>query len=267
VYQNTRASMSRVGRSSPGAVPSGKYPPTTLLYSRKSASTNNILIGADPAQLRFFEQQAGKKITYVEEVTDDMLLGNQGLVLCVSTEHCIDISPDVRRHTGIWDAGPILNGSAAAHAIVRHATLILKITEKLSREMMDFVSTEITKYGLHDVRGALWLAVWYLTCDVPAAPSRIEPWQDPIRWLSSGTDPAHRLMSLYRTLVGWGFLVTGELLGLKQLRITTAHQAYLQTLKLDRDRVYESIKVLSVWKTKRSDPYICALRISSIWHG
>jgi hypothetical protein len=267
VYKNKRASIARGGRSSLGAVPSGKYPPTTLAFSRKTLPKNNILIGDDPAQLRFMEQQLNKEITYVDEVTDEMLLGYEGLLVWVSAEHHIDISPDVKRHTGIWDAGPILKGSAGAHAIVRHAALILKITEKLSRETMDFVATEITKHGLEDVRGALWLAVWALTGDTTPEPTWLEPWQDPIRWLSPGTDPAHRLMSLYRTLVGWGFLVTGEPRGLKQLRITPAHQAYLQTLKLDRDRVYESIKVISIWKIQRFDPHICTLRIASIWCG
>jgi hypothetical protein len=251
----------------------GKYPPTPLAYFRKTLPKNNILIGDDPAQLRFLAQQLNREVTQIEgdpitavdKVTDDMLLGYEGLLLQVSAEYRIDLSPDVKSRTGIWDAGPIRKNSAGAHAIVRQAAAILKISDKLPAETMNFVAGEITKYGLEDVRGALWAAVWHLTGDCTPEPAWIEPWQDPVRWFNPKNDPVYRLEGLYLTLVAWGFLVTREPLGLKQLHITPVHEAYLQTLRLDEQRVYDSIKQLSNWRMQRTDPMLCALAIACIW--
>jgi hypothetical protein len=251
----------------------GKYPPTPFAYLRKHLPANNILIGDDPAQCRCLAQQLtpfGARelvpITRVDKVTDSMLLGHEGLLYQVSTEHGIDLSPEVKSRTGIWDASPILKGSAGANAIVRQAAAILNMSDELSRETMDFVGKKITKYEeVEDVRGALWLAVWHLTGDCTPEPRWIEPWEDPVRWLSPKADTVYRLQGLYLTLVAWSFLATGEPLGLKQLNITPEHQAYLRTLKLNRSQVYDSIKQLSIWRAQHTEPIFCALAIAAIW--
>jgi hypothetical protein len=231
------------------------------------------LIGDDPAQLRFLAQQLNPQltdiesdpITAVEKVTDDMLLGREGLLLQVAADYRIDISPDVRSHTGIWNAGPILKGSAGANEIVRMAAAIIQPGSKIPRETMAFVAAEITKGGLQDIRGALWLAVWHLTGEVTPSVEWPNPWNDPVRWLPKGVDVTYRLNSLYKTLVAWGFVVTGELLGLKQLSLTPQQLEKLKTLKLDEQRVYDSIKCLSIWRNQHTEPMLCALSIAAIW--
>jgi hypothetical protein len=251
----------------------GKYPPTPLAYFRKTLPKNNILIGDDPAQLRFLVQQLypdatdveHNPITPVDKVTDDMLLGHVGRLLQVAAEHRIHISADVRSRAGIWDAGPIFKGSAGANAIVRQAASLLDLPDSPSREMVDFVAEEISKGGVADIRGALWQAVWLLTGDIVPKVKLIEPWEDPVRWLEPGTNPEYRLQFLYQTLVVWGFIATGNLKGVREFKVSRAREEYLTTLKLDRQRVYDSIKQLSIWRTKHTDPILCALAIASIW--
>jgi hypothetical protein len=246
-------------------VVSGDYPPTTMAFAQKTFLKNNILVGSDPAQIRFLSQLLHLPATRLNQITDETLLGHTGLLLQVTADHCIDLSIDERNHTGIWDAGPILKGSAAAHAIVRHAVTLIGHKGKLPRESLEYVTSAITRKGIFDIRAALSHAAWMLTGDITPSPRWLDPWKDPIHWLEPGTDPELRLNSLYKTLVAWSLLATGEPGGANHLHVTPAYQAYLKTLMLNKDLVYESIKQLSVWRQKGTNPYCCALRIASIW--
>jgi len=230
---------------------------------RKTLPRNNILIGDDKAQLRFFQQYTGLEVETCEKVTDDLLLGKEDLLLRVFASHRIDISPDVKAKTGIWSADPIQKGSSGANAIVRYAASILGIA-KIAREDVDRVSAQITKDGIDDIRGAVWHAVWLLSGDNAAPAKWSDPWKDPINWVDT-TDITHRLHSLYRSLVGWAFLKTEDLRGVRQFGISPSQQQFLKQQNLDHRRVAESIRVLSTWKTRHTDPFVCALRISSIW--
>jgi hypothetical protein len=243
----------------------GKYPPTPFAFFRTTFHNNNILIGNDPAQIRFLSQVLRHEVTHVDQVTDEMLLGNEGLLLQVSAEHRIDISSDVKRNTGIWNADPILKGSAGANAIVRCAARLIGMPDKPSREVLDFVATEITRAGVLDIRGAVSRAAWLLTGDILPKVKQIEPWEHPIRWMRPEHDPEYRLHALYNILVAWALLATGEAGGAGHLDVSLVREDYLKTLKLDKQRVYQSIKQLSIWKLKGGNPYCCALHIASIW--
>lgn len=105
----------------PGLANTSEYLPTPFLLGHKHLAKNNILIGSDPAQIRFFEDFAGHETTLVERITDESLLGKSGLLLRVHAAHQMDLSPDVKEKTGIWSADAITAGSAGANALVRQA--------------------------------------------------------------------------------------------------------------------------------------------------
>lgn len=251
----------------------GEDHPTPFAWQKKTLPKNNILIGEDPAQLRFLVQRLtptsksidGPEAEPVERVTDAMLLGRTGLLYCVKAAHRIDLSPDVRSHTGIWEAGPIERASAAVNEIVRHAVAIIDPGAKLSRSTLNFVANELTKEPLADIRGSLWHAVWLLTGEFTPYVAWPEPWNDPVKWLPPEASVPLRLQTLYRTLVGWAFLATGEEIGVKQLSLEYQEIQQLKQLRLDTRRVYESIQQLSIWRNRHSDPILCALAIASIW--
>lgn len=79
------------------------------------------------------------------------------------------------------------------------------------------------------------------------------------------TDPEYRLHALYRSLIAWGYIITNDKKTLRNLSISPSQQRFLSDLRLDRMRVFNSIKLLSAWKNGRMDTFICALRVSSVW--
>lgn len=245
------------------AVSASEYPPTPFVFSRKTLPRNNILVGDNEAQLRFFEQYSGITVETAERITDETLLGKEGLALRVYASHRIDLSQDVKAKTGIWSADAITRGSSGANALVKQAALMLGLG-KLSRETVDLVSAQVSQDGIEDIRGSLWQAVWILSAEVQPPAKWTDPWKDPVRWMDS-SDPAHRLHSLYRSLVGWAYIAVHDSHGVRQFGIRPAHQQFLKTQKLDPRKVVASIRVLSAWKSAISDPFVCALRISSIW--
>jgi hypothetical protein len=233
------------------------------LFARKALAKNNVLVGDDRAQLRFMEQCTGVEAVTVEKITDDAVLGQDGLLLRVYASHRVDLSPDVKAKTGIWSADSILRGSSGANAIVKQAAVMLGL-QKIDHEIVEQISWTFPKEGIDDIRGSLWHSIWSLTGEVRGRPKWVDPWKDPIAWMDPA-DPAHRLHSLYRSLVGWTYLAYNDLRGVKQFGISPSQQQFLKQQKLDFKRVYESIRVLSAWKMSHSDPFVCALRISSIW--
>jgi hypothetical protein len=248
----------------PGAAVSSEYPPTTFTLQRKTLPKNNIVVGDDRAQIRFLEQRLDREAVVVEKVTDAMLMGKESLLYRVNAPHRLDLSPDVKNKTGIWSADALTKGSAGINALVKFAASLLGLDAKLPRESVEIVGTEVTRSAIEDIPGAVWQSVWLLSGEVKARGRWADPWKDHRNWMDPA-DSTHRLNSLYKTFVGWGYLHTNEPRGAKALGITPAYQRFLLNATIDRRKVYDSIKVLSQWKTGRLDPFVCALLISAIW--
>jgi hypothetical protein len=197
-------------------------------------------------------------------VTDDLLLGKDSVLYLVSAPYRLDLSPDVKAKTGIWSADPITKGSAGLNALVKFAGVLVN-QDKLPRESVEIAGAEVAREPIDDIPGAVWRAVWALTGELKPRARWVDPWKDPLHWMNCSGDPIHRLNSLYKSSLGWAYLHTNEPRGAKQIGISPSQQHYLKDLALDRRKVYETIKVLSQWRTRRSDPFVCALEISTIW--
>ena len=66
-----------------------EFTPTPFILTKKTILRNNIGVGEDPAQIRFLEQQLGVEAEQVDRVTDDMLVGREGLLYRVYAAHRI----------------------------------------------------------------------------------------------------------------------------------------------------------------------------------
>ncbi len=242
---------------------SSEYPPAVFVLQRKSLPKHNILVGDDRVQVRFLEQYLNQEAVDTEKVTDDLLLGTETCLRRVSATHRLDLSPDVKARTGIWSADPLTKGSSGLNALVKFAGSLLEI-EKLSRESVELVGAEVMRKPIDDIPGAIWQAVWVLTGPMEKPVRWSDPWKDSKNWMDCN-DPGYRLNSLYKSLVGWAYLATNETKGARQLGLSPSQQHFLKTLQLDRRKVYESIKVLSQWKMNRSDAFVCALCIATLW--
>ena len=121
----------------------------------------------DPAHIRYIEQTLCRQAEIRSRVTDDDLLGKEGVLYQVYGAHQIDLSAEVKRRTGIWSAEPIVKGSAAANALVRLAASILAIDPKeLPKEKFERVVDLVTKRGVSDVPGSIDHAVCLLADDL-----------------------------------------------------------------------------------------------------
>jgi hypothetical protein len=72
--------------------------------TRKTYPANNVIVGSDHAQIRFAAQFFEAEIQELARVTDDALLGHKGLLIHVTGQHQVDLSPEVRARTGVWSA-------------------------------------------------------------------------------------------------------------------------------------------------------------------
>jgi hypothetical protein len=79
-------------------------PPVPLVPTRKTYPANNVIVGSDHAQIRFAAQFFEAEIQELARVTDDALLGHKGLLIHVTGQHQVDLSPEVRARTGVWSA-------------------------------------------------------------------------------------------------------------------------------------------------------------------
>ena len=270
-----------MGRESEsGAVGTTEYPTTPLLLEKKPRK-NNILIGNDPAQIRFAEQflsmEFGVPIRHeqVPMVKDDMLLGvSDPKLYLVDADHQIDISPNVANKTGIFSLDLIGLGSSGLNAVIRYAAKLMdreKPTKeefnRVGRELVREFDTQKKQHLLGDIRAAVWQAAWLLCGPPEGKLGWMAPWENWQMWMPRGGDPRFRLNALYRELIMWVFAQNGDDKGFKKTGGSWDAKRWLKLSKtnLPKDKVYATLSELSAWRTHSYDPYVCILRISKIW--
>jgi hypothetical protein len=247
--------------------------PTTPLLLEKTIKKHNILIGDDPVQQRFAEQFLTKYhhsnvVCQVLEVcNDDHLLGKEEpLLYRVNRSSQLDnLSPHVRSRTGLWSLDLIESGSAGANAIVRFAATLAKIPRP-SREVIAYVAKEITN-NLNDIPAAIWYSLWLILGPVVEKRRWPRPWDNYLTWLPRGEDPGYRLNSLYWELVQYVFATDNDEKGFRKTGHTFRPREFkhLTSLTLPKARVFLTLEILSAWREHRTDPYVCALRVSRAW--
>jgi hypothetical protein len=253
--------------------------PTIPLILERVPKRHNVLIGNDPIQIRFAEQvlsmHHGVPVRHeqVPAVGDAMLYSDEPKLYLVDVAQQVDLSPAVKSKTGVWSLDLIEKGSAGINAIVRHAVKMLGI-EKPPKEVVAKVGDQLVKdsdpgkrYLLTDIRAAVWYAAWLLSGPPEKKQSWIAPWENWQMWLPQGGDAPYRLNSLYWELVRWTFAQTGDERGFRKTGGSWDLKRFqkLSTLQLPKDKVYDTLAVLSVWRSHGYDPYVCAIRISKIW--
>jgi hypothetical protein len=255
------------------------YPPIPLILER-TPKRHNVLIGNVPAQIRFAEQilsvHHGVPIRHEEvpEVKDEMVYGDEPKLYLVDVPQQVDLSPTVKAKTGVWSLDLIEKGSAGINAIIRHAAKLLKM-KKPPKEIMAKVGSELVKdsdrggkrYLLGDIRAAVWYAAWLLSGPLPEGQNWLAPWENWMTWCPRGADPYFRLNALYRELVMWTFAQTGDEYGFRKTdgSWNPKRWAKLATLRLPKDKAYDTLAVLSAWRAHSYDPYIAILHVSKIW--
>jgi hypothetical protein len=242
---------------------------STIYYLQaKTTYLHNVIVGSEPVQIRFMEQQMGLTAQRAERLSDDMLLGKPKMLFIVSASHQIDLSPEVKKKVGIWSAAEIKKGSSAISTLVEVAnTLAPSPTKglKLKREVINAIGDQLVKTPVCDIRVALWRAVTILGYpQVPFIPWP-EPWDAPTTWLPPGLDPGLRLHTLYKQLVSYALVRTRGTEAVRAFGITPSKQNWLRRLSLDNVRVYRSLFVLARWRRHQTPAFICALKISAIW--
>jgi hypothetical protein len=266
-------------------------PSTPLLLEKPTPKLHNVLVGDDPAQIRFAEYYLSHayfckdecdgqnhfklKHTEVEVVQDDMVLGkDEPALFKVDRVRQIELSEKVKSHVGIWALAPITKGSDGANAIVRFAASLLEM-EKPKHATVEVFGDAMVKMmadlSIHkevdDVLAAIWAAVWLLT---GPEPEPFKPWPRPwdnyLTWLSRGVDPNYRLNALYRELVVFVFAREGDEAAARKIgKFKPKEFQKLKSLRLPTVCVIDSIVELSKWRLHKSDPFICALKVAKIW--
>jgi hypothetical protein len=86
-------------------------------------------------------------------------------------------------------------------------------------------------------------------------------------WMPKGEDPYYRLNSLYRELVMWVFATTGDERGYRKFARNwdVKRWSNLSRLQLPKDKVFNTLVVLSHWRKFKYDPYICIMKVAKIW--
>ena len=242
-----------------------EFPQVPIMLGRKTYPRNNILVGSDKAQIRFAEQVLGIDCVEVQKITDEDVLGHEEhLLLRVSSSHQIDLSPDIKKKTGIWSIHPLDGGSAGMNALVRFACET--IGDKPDKEKIAAISAQMCKEGeITDIRGALWEAAWHMTGEKPErGPKWPQPWENQA-WIPPDVDPGYRLNVLYRDLIGFVFAREDDLAAARKFGISQSRFNRLRQMSLDLNKVESTIKVLSKWRMRKTDPLTAALMISRIW--
>lgn len=211
----------------------------------------------------------------VPEVRDEMLLGkDEPTLYLVDVAQQVDLSPAVKAKTGVWSLDLIEKGSAGINAIIRQAVKLLGIT-KPPKEVVTKVGNELVRdsdpfgkrYLMTDIRAAVWYACWLLLGPAEVRHSWIAPWENWQMWMPKGGNAPYRLNSLYWELVRWTFAQTGDERGYRKTGGSWDPKRFqkLSMLQLSKDKVYETLAVLSAWRARGYDPYVCVIRISKIW--
>ena len=247
-----------------------EFSPVPAMFASKVHKRFNLLVGEDSIQQRLAEQILGLSCVFVGAVTDSVLLedGTPKLLRILSSKDASTLSPQVRDNTAFWSLDPIEKGSAGANAIVRHAATLLGM-EKPDKDLVERLADTLATSGtIEDIRVALWTAVWLLTGSTPPEPKRWpQPWENTLWFNIPGVTPEHRLHSLYLDLTAYTLVQVDEDSALKKagLHPSPSKVKFFKKLKLDYSKVHDTLELLDLWRSKRSDPYICAFRISNVW--
>ncbi len=266
-------------------------PSTPLLLEKPTPKLHNILVGDDPAQIRFAESYISHayfckdecedqnhfklKCVETELVLDEMLLGHdEPLLFRVERVREIELSERVKKNVGIWSLAPITRGSDGANAIVRSAAEILGLdrpnhasVEKFGEAMVRMMAELSIRKEVEDVTAAVWAAAWLLTGPEPE-PIKFwpRPWENHLTWFPRGTNPGMRLNTLYRELVVWVFARDGDEAAARKVgKFKPKEFQKLKNLRLPVQCVIDSIVELSLWRLHKSDPYVSALKLAKIW--
>lgn len=247
------------------------FNPVPAMLPQKTPKRYNILIGEDDSQQRFAEQVLGIPCIFKEGVEDeDLLVDESPKLFRVESSRLIVLSPQVREATALWSLDSLDRGSAGANAIVRYAATLLEI-EKPDKDLVERIADTLAVGGsIDDTRVALWTAVWLLTGPTPPEGGKRwpQPWENSQLWFSvPGVTPEHRLHSLYWDMTAYAFLRDDEELVLKKagVKVSPSKLKVLKKLNLDYSKVHDTIELLDLWRSKQSNPHVCAFRISNLW--
>lgn len=245
------------------------FHPVPSLFLKDSPPANNILIGDDPLQIRFVEQLTGQTCKTVDAVTDEDVLGKEGMLFRILTVQGLNLSQAMRQVTGVWTVAPIQPNSIAASRIIQAASRI-RNDDNVERETLESAAKNLGKSfergEIADLRVGLWNAVWLLSGPIPSSKWE-EPWENPSPdvWMPRGVDPQYRLNTLAKHLAAYVLVKTNAEEELRKRKIRPSVIREFQNLKLDLNKVYASMKELARWKYNRSNPYPTALRLTQIW--
>lgn len=257
---------SQQGKKHRQGVRESEFPQTPFLLSQKSIPKTNILVGYDPAQVRFVEQLLNRTAEHKDKVGDEDVIGKDSLLLVDSSRN-LDLSPQVKEKVGIWSLDPLHNGPAGVNALLRFSAQLLGL-DKPDKTQVQLAADLLTKEDVGDVRAAIWKSVWILA-GKELEPIKFwkDPWETPTGWLPSDTDPAYRLNTLYWHLFGFTFTIRDEEQAIRKsgAPLTPARIKKLKALKLDFHKVEATYRELSQWRIQKYDPYVCALKIRNIW--
>lgn len=234
----------------------------------KQPPRNNILIGDDASQIRFVEQLTGLTCETRDSISDDDLFGKDGVLYRLLAANGLNLSPSLRNRTGIWSLAPITSGSAAASAVVRSAAEVLN--EKLTKDRLESLSRHVGWLFEHgevvDLRAGLWETVWAMTADLPPHGWK-EPWESAsLRdWMPPGVDLGLRLGALFKKLRVYVLLHSDAEMEAKKMGFPPHKLMQLKNLRLNPNKVHESLKVLSRWKNLTTDPLVEGLALTKIW--
>jgi len=249
-----------------------EFNPAPVMLASKVHKRFNILVGEDYVQQKLAEKILGVSCVFTEVVTDaDMLVDDTPkLFRVLSSKSTTTLSPQARDNTAFWSLDPITRGSAGANAIVRYAATLLDM-DKPDKDLVDRLADQLASSGtIEDIVVALWTAVWLLTGTMPPESKRWpQPWENKLWFSVPGVAPERRLHSLYIDLSVYTLVQKDDDSTLSKARFnphpSPSKVKFFKTLKLDYTKVHDTIKLLDLWRTKRTDPYICAFRISNIW--
>ena len=257
--------MAKTGTFRPGVVTSSEYPPVVFTLGRKTLPKWNVVIGDDRAQVLWMEHVAGIPSVQVAKVTDEMLLSKDASLYRVRLDHHIDISSDVKARTGIWSADPIIKGSAALNHLVKFAhTLLPHNPPALTREQVATVGAAVMRYDVVLVQAAIGRAMTAICGPMLPRKPWNEPWLDPRHWMDL-KEPKYRLNFLHKTLVAWAHIYWDNVHYAKQQGLSPSRIQWLKGQKIDPKKVLKAIKILSAWRVKKYDPFVCAMVVSAIW--
>jgi hypothetical protein len=248
---------------------------TTPLMLEKTKKRNNVLVGNDPTQIRFVEHllsatfQTEVKCQDVDLVNDDLLIGHEEpLLYRIDRLSMLEVAPTTRAKIGVWSLDLLEGSGEGLNAIVRYAAKLLGL-EKPPKERVDQISRTLAKEDIDDINATLWRAAWLLHEELPSWRDWPKPWKNYLSWLPYGVDPKLRLNTLYWELRFYVFSVDGdEDSARKQGKPFNPTQFKdLKALKLPLRAVRSTLAELSIWRERKYDPYVCALRIAQIWEN